>query len=326
MSKQTKTAFPNEGVLPLVIVNPNSASGATNHKWLSTARELRTHFGPFNVAFTKSLGDGIDIAEREARGGRVFIIACGGDGTINEVANGIIKSGRDVELGILPSGTGGDFRRTLDLPLANRDAAVILREGRTQMIDAGLVTFMSQNGRTVSRYFLNISSVGLAAAVIKRVKSSTTFGWLPSSGTRGKASFALAALQEVLSLEPVSVRVRIDDGEERILQTINLCVANSRYFGGGMKIAPNASVNDGLLDVISIGDMRATKILWNLASLYRGTHIELDEVKSTQARKVMISAVNKSDDILLETDGEMPGKLPATYEIVPNAIRVRVPK
>src|SRR4030095_16785871 len=111
----------------LVIVNPKSASGSTRDRWTQTASDLRTHFGPFSVAFTKSAGDGIGLAERAALSGRRFIIACGGDGTINEVANGILRSGEDVELGILPSGTGGDLRRTLGMPLANREAAAALK-------------------------------------------------------------------------------------------------------------------------------------------------------------------------------------------------------
>ncbi len=325
MQKNTKDKSSVGTSLPLVIVNPKSASGATQGNWASTASELRTHFGPFRVAFTKGMGDAIGIAEREAKDGRRFIIACGGDGTINEVANGIIRSGMDAELGVLPSGTGGDFRRTLGLPRTNREAAAALRDGVTKTIDAGYVTFQDHNGTTVSRYFLNISSVGLAAAVIKRVKTATMFDWLPPNSMRGKANFAVSAFQEVLDLEPVFVRIRIDDGEEKTIQTINLCIANSRYFGGGMMIAPDAKINDGLLDVVNIGDMSTLNILLNAYSLYRGTHLHLDEVNSTLAKKIVVSAFDKSSEILLETDGEMPGKLPATYEIVPKAIRVRVP-
>ena len=312
--------------LPLVIVNPKSASGSTRDKWSLTASEFRAHFGPFSVAFTKGLGDGIDIAERASRSGRRFIIACGGDGTINEVANGILLSGEDVELGVLPSGTGGDLRRTLGLPLTNREAAAALRDGETRMMDAVQVTFQDFEGNTIKRYFLNVSSVGLAADVIKRVKSAKVFDWLPIESIRGRANFAVSTLQEVLDIDPTIVRVRFDDGEEHSLQTIAFCVANSRYFGGGMMIAPDAKINDGLLDVVNIGDIGTAKIILNAYSLYRGTHNQLDEVKSTLARKIEVSALDPSAEILLETDGEMPGKLPATYEVVPNAIRVRVPK
>ena len=311
--------------LPLVIVNPKSASGATRDKWAATASDLRAHFGPFSVAFTKSQGDGVAIAKRAAMAGRKFIIACGGDGTINEVANGILLSGEDAELGVLPSGTGGDFRRTLGLPNTNREAAAALRRGATRLIDAGKVIFADHDGKSVSRYFLNISSVGLAADVIKRVKSAKVFDWLPVESMRGKANFAVSALQEVLDLDPSLIRVRFDDGDEHTVRTIAFCVANSRYFGGGMMIAPDALINDGLLDVINIGDLGTAKILLNAYSIYRGTHQELAEVKTTRAKRIEISAVDPSKPIFLETDGELPGQLPAVYEVMPNAIRVRVP-
>ena len=308
-----------------MIVNPKSASGSTREKWSLTASELRAHFGPFSVAFTKSQGDGIDIATRAAKAGSKFIIACGGDGTINEIANGIMLSGEDVELGVLPSGTGGDFRRTLGMPHSNREAAVALRGGQTKSMDVGKVTFCDHAGKPASRYFLNVSSVGLAAEIIKRVKSAKVFDWLPVESVRGKANFAVSTLQEILDLDPALIRVRFDDGNESTLQTIAFCVANSRYFGGGMMIAPEAKINDGLLDVVNIGDIGTAKIILNALTLYRGTHNRLDEVNSTLAQRIEIAAADPSREILIETDGELPGKLPATYEIVPNALRVRVP-
>ncbi len=311
--------------LPLVIVNPKSASGSTRDRWTQTASELRTHFGPFSVEFTKAPGDGVYLAERAANDGRKFIIACGGDGTINEVANGIIRSGRDVELGILPSGTGGDFRRSLGIPTAAPEAAAALRDGSTRAIDAGRVSFVSNAGENISRYFLNISSVGLAASVIERVKGASIFDWLPASGVRGKANFAVSALQEIMDLDPVTVRIRIDDGDEHTVQTICLCIANARFFGGGMMIAPDAKLSDGLLDVINVGDMTTAKIMRNAYSLYRGTHLHLNEVKSTLVKKIEISAAGTSETVLLETDGELLGRLPAVFEVVPNAIRIRVP-
>jgi len=314
-----------DAAMPLVIVNPRSAAGATRERWSQTASDLRSHFGPFNVAFTKGVRDGIDLAERASRQGRKLIIACGGDGTINEVANGILRSGEDVELGVLPSGTGGDFRRTLGMPMGHREAAAALRDGVTRVIDVGRVRFHDTKGEVVERYFLNVSSFGLAASVIKRVKSAKVFDWLPAEGLRGKANFAVSTLQEVLDLDPVNVHVRFDDGEERTLRTINLCVANARYFGGGMMIAPDADLNDGLFDVVNIGDLSTAKIILRGYTLYRGTHEALAEVKTTTARKLEVSLVDESREMLLETDGELPGRLPAVYEVVPSAIRVRVP-
>jgi len=312
--------------LPLVIVNPKSAGGATSERWAQTASDLRAHFGAFQVAFTKAPGDGIVLAQRGADAGRRFIIACGGDGTINEVANGILESGKNVELGILPSGTGGDFRRTLGMPTDTREAASHLRGGATKTIDAGKVTFFNHAGERVSRYFLNVSSFGLSASIIGRVKSSSSLDWLPLDAFRGRASFAISTLQEVFDLDFVTVRVKLDDKEEKLLNTINFCVANSRFFGGGMKIAPDAKINDGFLDVVNIGDIKTAKILLNAYKLYNGTHLDLAEVKSTRATRVEVAPSNLHQKIYLETDGELPGRLPAIYEVVPNALRIRVPK
>ncbi len=325
--KTSKSSSNNtDATLPLVIVNPKSAAGSTESKWAQIAADLRAHFGAFQVAFTKSAGDGINLALRGAAQNRKFIIACGGDGTINEVANGILKSGADIELGVLPSGTGGDFRRTLGIPTSAREAARKLRDGETRLIDVGKVTFFDHSGEQVSRFFLNVSSFGLSAAVIGRVKTKTSLEWLPHDLLRGKASFALSTLQEVLDLNYTTVRVSIDGGEEKSLNTINFCVCNSRFFGGGMKIAPDASINDGFLDVVNIGDMRTAKLLLNAYTLYRGSHLELPEVKSTLARRIEISPADKNVIIHLETDGELPGRLPAVYEIVPKALKVRIPK
>jgi diacylglycerol kinase family enzyme len=122
------------------------------------------------------------------------------------------------------------------------------------------------------------------------------------------------------------VRVRIDGGEENTLQTVNFCVANARYFGGGMKIAPDAKINDGFLDVINIGDIRTAKIILNAYTLYRGTHLDLTEVKDTLAKRIEARPLDPDQEIHIEIDGELAGRLPATYEVVPSSLRVRVPR
>jgi diacylglycerol kinase (ATP) len=325
IDKDHSKAEMSDDSLPLVIVNPRSASGSTRDNWSSTAADIRAHFGPFAAAFTKHPGHATELAEKAADSGRSFIIACGGDGTINEVANGIIRSKSDAELGVLPSGTGGDFRRTLGLPSGNREAAAALRDGITKRIDAGKVSFVGNDGSETSRYFVNVSSLGLAASIIGRVKSTDAFDWLPIERMRGQANFAVSTLQEIVGLDAVTIAIRIDDGEEKMLQTINFCVANARYFGGGMMIAPEANLADGKLDVVNIGDISTAKIIANAHTLYRGTHLSLEEVKSTLAHRIEVRSADPSVEIRLETDGELPGRLPAIYEVVPGAIRVRIP-
>ena len=311
--------------IPLIIVNPKSASGATENRWARIAADWAQFYGAFNVDFTQYRGHAVELAKQAAKDGREFIVACGGDGTINEVANGIMESGMEAELGVLPMGTGGDFRRTLGMPSTIRRASEELKNGVTKRIDVGKVTFVNHQNATEERYFLNIASVGIGASIIERVKSGGKMGWLAFDSLRGKASFAYSTLQEVLNLNARTIRVRFDDESVKALQTIVFCVANARYFGGGMKIAPDAVIDDGLFDVVNIGDIKTAKIVLNVGKLYRGTHYSLDEVKHTTARRIEVSAFG-GEEIHLETDGELPGKLPAVFEILPGALKVRVPK
>jgi len=308
-----------------VIVNPKSAGGSTQTRWSEIASDLRSHFGPFSVAFTKGPGDGREIAKRFIANGRRFIIACGGDGTINEVANGILESGEDVTLGIMPAGTGGDFRRSIGMASTPRDAAKQLRDGETKLIDVGKVAFTDHQGNEVSRYFLNVASFGLSASINDRVKKKGGMGWIPSETVRGKTKFALSTLQEVLDPEFHVVNVAIDGEEPSKLATLNFCVCNARYFGGGMRIAPDAVIDDGSLDLVNIGDLKTSKILLHGYKLYSGAHVQLPEVRSRLVKRIEVSPSEDGEIIELETDGEIPGRLPAVFEVVPKALRLRVP-
>src|SRR5687767_3256063 len=183
--------------LPLVIVNPESASGATRNAWPGIASDLSSHFGAFNCAFTVRAGEAIELAAEAARKGIKLIIACGGDGTISEVANGILSSGKDAELGILPSGTGGDFRRSLEISAQSRAAARVLREGRTRRIDVGRISFLDHDGAEAMRYFVGVASCGLSTKVIQRVKAGGP-DWLPANTPKwlgGRISFGASLLQ-----------------------------------------------------------------------------------------------------------------------------------
>jgi YegS/Rv2252/BmrU family lipid kinase len=313
--------------LPLVIVNPASAGGATGKGWARAASDLRAHFGAFQCAFTRAAGDAREIAAREARDGRRLIIACGGDGTISEVACGILEAGAKAELGILPSGTGGDFRRTLDVPTRTADAARALRDGGTVEIDAGRVEFRNHFGETQPRYFINIASCGMGGEVIRRVEASGE-GLLRASAERvlgGRAAYAVASARAALSFEKPRLRVSLDGKPERQIVVTNLCVANARYFGGGMKIAPCAKLSDGLFDVVAVGDMDALTIFKNAYKLYLGTHLGMTQVSHAHARRIDVRPAGEGAKVLLEVDGELVGTLPATFEIVPRALRVRAP-
>ncbi|HEY2972486.1 MAG TPA: diacylglycerol kinase family protein [Pyrinomonadaceae bacterium] len=314
--------------LPLVIINPESAGGATRDAWPKIASELAAHFGPFTPKFTKHAGEGIELAASAARKGTKLIVACGGDGTISEVANGILSAGSDTELGILPSGTGGDFRKTIGISARSSDAARILRDGQTRLIDVGRVTFTRDDGEHESRYFLGVASFGMSADVVARVKEGGP-EWLPTKGPKwltGRVSFGIAMLQSALRMGPTRVVVQLDDDPARHLTVANLCIANARYFGGGMKIAPDAKLTDGKFDVISIGDLGAARILANAPRLYLGAHLSMEKVGHALATKIVARPVDGDRRIEIEVDGEIPGQLPATFQILPRALRVRCPR
>ncbi|MDT7602499.1 MAG: hypothetical protein QOF61_496 [Acidobacteriota bacterium] len=311
--------------IPLIIVNPASAGGATGEGWARAASEVRAHFGAFSCAFTEKPGDGRLIAAREACAGRRFIIACGGDGTISEVACGILESGADAELGILSGGTGGDFRRTLDIPTRIADAAALLRDGRTVRIDAGRVSYLNHAGVSESRHFVNVASCGMGGEVIRRVSEADKGSLVVRGATSlsGRASYALASARAALSYKKPRLRLSLDDKPERQIIVTNLCVANARYFGGGMKIAPDAVLTDGLFDVVAVGDMDALKIFTNAYKLYLGTHLDMAQVSHTRARRINARAADGCEKVLLEVDGELVGTLPAAFDVLPGALRVR---
>src|SRR5687767_15523353 len=183
--------------LPLVIVNPTSAGGNTADVWSQIASDVRSQFGAFQNVFTEGPGHAVTLASEAARKGVKLIVACGGDGTVSEVANGILSSGKDAELGILPSGTGGDFRRSLEISAQSRAAARVLREGRTRRIDVGRISFLDHDGAEAMRYFVGVASCGLSTKVIQRVKAGGP-DWLPANTPKwlgGRISFGASLLQ-----------------------------------------------------------------------------------------------------------------------------------
>ena len=314
--------------LPLVIVNPASADGATRENWAKIASDLRTHFGAFTVAFSEAPGHARALATEAAKQRTKLIIACGGDGTISEVANGIIESNTESELGILPAGTGSDFRRSLEISNNAADAARSLREGRAKTIDAVRVTFINEAGERETRYSINVASFGMSTEVLDRAASGEAKKWVPAFTPRkvtSKLSYAAATVQTTLAASPADVLVEIDERPERRLRVAEFCVANARYYGGAMKVAPDAKLDDGYFDVITIGDANSFRLLTNAPRLYFGAHLRMSEVTHELAKQVVARPASKDKEVRIELDGEVLGRLPSTFQIVPRALRVRFP-
>jgi YegS/Rv2252/BmrU family lipid kinase len=304
---------------PLVIVNPRSGGGLSEARWAGLVEGLTDGLGPFDTVFTTKPRDATTIARREAAGGRRLVVAFGGDGTISETADGILDAGAGdtTELGIIPRGTGGDFRRTLDLPKDLAEAARRVREGAPRAIDAGRVRFVAHDGSETVRHFVNVSSFGFSSAVASRANaSSKRFG--------GKAAFLGATVRSLFSYDNTDVWLSLDDGPRERRRVLMAAVGNGRFFGGGMKICPNARLDSGALEVVVVGDFTRLEVLTKVGRLFDGSHLELESVTATTARKLVAEPVEAGAVVPIELDGETPGRLPATFEVMPGALRVRL--
>jgi diacylglycerol kinase (ATP) len=246
-------------------------------------------------------------AASEARDSLLVVI--GGDGTVNEVVNGI--AGADAEIAVLPCGTGQDFGRTHGIPNDFDDAVRVVLDGATRTIDLGRVEL--DDG--TSRLFANVGSAGMSGAVARRANTMTKrFG--------GRATFFYALTREFLAWENTRVLVGLADGVRREGPMHDVIVANGRYHGGGMKLAPDAQQNDGVFDVVLIGDVTKPDFVTTAPKLYSGRYLSHPKVELLSSPTVTIDA---AEPLPLEIDGEPIGTTPARFEILPSALRVRVP-
>jgi YegS/Rv2252/BmrU family lipid kinase len=303
-------------VQPVVIVNPRSGGGMTQQRWASLLGPLTDGLGPFDTRFTEGKGDGRRIAHEECAAGRKLIVAMGGDGTISEVADGILSAGGKADLGIIPRGTGGDFRRTLDLESDIAKAARRVRESAGRPIDAGRVSYVADNGTQAQRHFVNIVSFGFSSDVARRANTS-------SKRMGGKVAFLSATMRTLVSYDNAQVVLSVDGQAEKRMQLLLGAVGNGRFFGGGMKICPEAMLNDGWFDLVTVGNLSRMGIMANLNRIYSGDHLTMKEVQGTRARRIKVAPADPGAKIPIEIDGETPGHLPASLELLPGALRVR---
>jgi YegS/Rv2252/BmrU family lipid kinase len=303
---------------PLVIINPAAGGGSGERDWGSAVSTIRSQLGPFQRAFTESPGHATQIAREESLNGRRLLIAFGGDGTISEIARGILDTQADTELGVLPHGTGSDFVRSLEIPSRLADAARSIRDGRTVRMDVGKVTYRTPQGTSESRYYINSSSFGLSGEVAENTNRS-------SKSLGGLISFASSTLKTAFTYDPPDVYLELDDEPARRVPITTVCCNNGRFFGGGMKIAPDASMLDGRLDLVIVRKLPFRKILAQGPRLYAGAHMALPEVHHRLVSKASAWSADPNEEVHLEVDGESPGQLPARFEACPKALFVRVP-
>ena len=307
----------------VLVVNPKSQHGTMGRRWPHVARVLRDEIGSFEAVHTQGPGDATRIAREALEAGADRVVAIGGDGTVNEVVNGFFDGDRPrapgAVLGIVPFGTGGDFRRTAGVPLKLHQAAALLASGRTRQVDVGLLELTRRDGGTHTQVFANIASFGISGMVDRLVNDS-------SKRLGGRVSFLLSTLRATMRYSNQRVRISFDDDAADALDmTINtVAVANGRYFGGGMFMAPEAELDDGYFDVVAIGDVtRGEALRWG-PRIYRGTHLTLDKVSHRRARVVRAEPAD-GEVVELDVDGETPGILPATFRILPRALSLAAP-
>jgi diacylglycerol kinase (ATP) len=302
----------------LFIINPASARGTTLRAWADARREVVAAGVDFNEHLTTRAGEATEVAREALNSGMMHIVAVGGDGTLSEVVNGYFDDcGRvinsDAAIGLLPSGTGSDFRRSLGLT-SRGDSIGRLINSETRLLDAVRAEFQDLDGASVSRVFINVASFGLGgdvSALVNKWRESLP-RWIG-----GSARFAAAAIAALGRYRNVSVSLRLDERAMTINSNL-IVVANGRFAGGGMMLAPHAELDDGLLDVIVTDRATRLDVIRELPRIQRGAHLKNPKVTEMRAREV---SINSEEPMAIDLDGEMVGSTPARLRVLPSAIR-----
>lgn len=303
-----------------LVVNPRSAGGQTGKRWAELSAQVSRSIGDFGHEFTAGAMDAARIARKALEDGYECIVAVGGDGTINEVVNGFFREGQVINpnaaLGVIPRGTGGDFRRAFGWDLELDSALARLRTDKTEPFDVGLVEYTTREGKKEQRYFANIASLGVSAVVANEVNTS-------SKALGANMTFVWGTVKGMFRFEPPRVRLRADGGPPEEVAINVVAVANGRYFGSGMCVAPNALTHDGLFDVTIWSGYTLSDFIFKSKGIYSGQHVTW---KGTRQLKCRTFEVESAEDreVLIEVDGEVPGRLPAKMTLLPAAIRLKV--
>ena len=288
----------------LLLVNPASGGGRARKLLPEVKRELERRQIAFRTVETRSLEHGVEEARRAADAGEIPVVMSG-DGLIGQVGGALAGSG--ASMGLLPGGRGNDLCRVLGIPSEPAGAVAVLAQGYEREIDVGEV-----NGRR----FLCIASFGFDSDA-NRIANEARL-------VRGNLVYAYAALRAMAAWRPATFTVAVNGGEPMNFTGYSVAVANSRAFGGGMYVAPHAKLDDGLFDIVVIGEIGKLRYLANLPKVFKGTHVEEDEVTELPAAGAEIQ-VSADRGFAVYADGEHLADLPATLRVLPRALRVIAP-
>lgn len=299
------------------IVNPNSANKATGHRFAELRPQLAGVLPDMVVRFTEKPCHAVDLALDAVRQGFDAVVSVGGDGTLNEVVTGLDASGTPdaVLLGMIPSGTGGDFRKTSGFPKDMDQAPAYLSNFVERRIDYGVLSYLTCENEPARRPFINIASIGLSGVTDDYVNHTT-------KALGGKASFMIGAVRGILAYRNVDMTVKVDGNVVHTGLTSLVTMANGRFFGGGMMMAPDAELDDGMLRVVVLGNMGKLEFLGLSGRIYSGTHVNHPKCKMARGRVVEVEPATRA---LIDLDGEMPGMGPVRAEVIPASIRLMIP-
>ncbi len=308
--------------LPLLIVNPVSGGGRAGRTATQMRSIVERRLGPVDVAMTGGPAHAIDIA-REAVGlGRALLVAVGGDGTLHEVANGVIEGGGSAAIGYIGQGTGGDFRRSLGVEHRLDAYIAAIASGRERLIDTGRLRFRGSDGAKRTRWFVNIVSVGMGGLVDTYVSNTT-------KALGGKAAYFWASARALVHARRGRIRCDVSLGgnrHERRVDSLMMAICNGRYFGSGMHVAPMAELDDGRFEVISLDAPNKLAFAMSSRKVYRGAHLSAPRTVHFGCERIAIDLENDAarDVFLLDVDGEALGGLPLEVDLVPKSLRLRM--
>jgi diacylglycerol kinase (ATP) len=298
-----------------VIVNPAAGANSTHRKWPGIQSLLKQAGLSFDYQFTESKGHGIELAKAAASDGYRYLVAVGGDGTIHEVANGILQTenSRDTSLGIICTGTGSDLSRSIGVSHDFTQICSSLTNPRHIVIDIGSVKFR-QNGKPLQRYFVNYAGIGIDAEVVRATERFPKF-------FGGTIPYLTGLVFSFIGYRNKPVNLRIDDRAAEKAKVLSVVVANGSYYGGGMHIAPGAKPDDSLFDMIIIGDIGKFDLIKTMPRVYKGTHLTHPGVRVERGISISIESSRK---FLLHADGELLGEGPVSFSLIPKGLRLAI--
>jgi YegS/Rv2252/BmrU family lipid kinase len=307
---------------PLVVVNPRSGGGLAGRTLADVRDVLEKRLGDVDVRLTARPGHAIDLARDAVKDGASLIVAVGGDGTLHEVANGVLDAGGGAAVGYVGQGTGGDFRRTLGIE-HRLDAYVdAIASGRERRVDAGKLHYRAPDGSKRTRWFVNILSAGMGGLVDRYVSDT-------SKAMGGKAAYFVASMRALLACQRARLRCDVSFGGERHQRSVDsfmIAICNGRYFGSGMHVAPMAEPDDGRFEVVSMDAPSKLAFASFSRRIYEGKHLGSAGVQHFACDHIAIDLESERARgvFLLDVDGEPLGGLPLEVELVPGAVRLRV--